>query len=309
MSRFLRFALASSLLAFPVWVLAQQTAPNAATPSALAAPSASTPGNVVITNAKNGGTSSFNYNSGVGLITKDVVLRQIGEKFVLRAQRVRYSKNDNRATANGNLIVETENSSIRGGQLFGDFNTKIISITGDVNISAHGRNDGMNKNNAGHKAVRIACNRLDWNYTTRQATIVGGIRMVQEDRVGTCNKIIFNEPQNTVQLIGNVRFGNSKNQQFLGDDVVIRLDESVVETQSQIVIKSQTNTGAKSSKTKAAAPRIIPGRINSNVADLPAPPPPIESLVPTPTPSPAPTAKPTPRPEATPVPTPTVEAS
>lgn len=308
MSRFLRFAFAGSLLVLPAWVLAQQVAPpGAATSRALAAPSASTPGNVVITNARAGGTSSFNYETGVGLITKDVVLRQTGEKFVLRAQRVRYSKNDNRATANGDLSVETENSTIRGGQLFGDFNAKIISITGNVSISAHGRNDGIGKNNAGHKPVRIACNRLDWNYTTRQATIVGNIRMAQEDRVGTCNKIIFNEPQNSVQLMGNVRFGNSKNQQFLGDDVLIRLDQSVVETQSQIVIKSKTNsgTGVNPSKTKAAPPKSFPGRVNSNVANLPAPPPPIESLVPTPTPSPSPkpTATPTPRPQATPTPT------
>lgn len=304
MSRSFRFAFAGSLLVFPVWVLAQQVAPNAATPRALAAPSASTPGNVVITNAKAGGTSSFNYETGVGLITKDVVLRQSGEKFVLRAQRVRYSKNDNRATANGNLSVETENSTIRGGQLFGDFNAKIISITGNVSISAHGRSDGINKNNSGHKPVRIACNRLDWNYITSQATIVGNIRMAQEDRVGTCNKIIYSQPQNTVQMLGNVRFGNSKNQQFLGDDVLIRLDESVVETQSQIVIKSKTDTGtgAKPSKTKPVAPKNFPGRVNSNVANLPAPPPPIESLVPTPTPKPAPTVKPTPRPQVTPTP-------
>lgn len=309
MSRYFRFVFAGSLLVLPALVLAQQSAPTTvATPQALAVPLASTLGNVVITNAKAGGTSSFNYETGVGLITKDVVLRQSGEKFVLRAQRVRYSKNDNRATANGNLIVETENSSIRGGQLFGDFNTKIISITGNVNISAHGRNDGMGKNNSGHKPVRIACNRLDWNYVTSQATIVGNIRMVQEDRVGTCNKIIYNQPQNTVQMLGNVRFGNSKNQQFLGDDVLIRLDESVVETQNQIVIKSNTNAGAKSSKTKAAPPKTFPGRVNSNVADLPAPPPPIESLVPTPTPTPKPTATPTPRPQMTPPPASEIDA-
>ena len=305
MSRLFRFAFAGCLVALPVWVWAQQTAPNAATPTALpqalAAPSASTAGNVVITNAKAGGTSSFNYQSGVGLITKDVVLRQVGEKFVLRAQRVRYSKNDNRATAAGDLAVDTENSTIRGGTMYGDFNAKIISITGNVVISAHGKNDGMNKGGAAHKPVRIACTRLDWNYTTRQATIVGNIRMAQEDRIGTCNKIIYDEPQNVVRLLGNVRFGNSKQQKFLGDDVVIRLDENVVETHNQIVIESQTDAGS-GSKPKAATPTTIPSRVSSNVADLPAPPPPIETLVPTPTPKPKPTARPTPRPTTAPIP-------
>ncbi len=299
MSRFLRFAFAGSLIALPVWVWAQQATPIQ-TPVALAAPSAATAGNVVITNAKSGGTSSFNYQTGVGLITKDVVLRQTGEKFVLRAQRVRYSKNDNRATAAGDLSVDTENSTIRGGTMYGDFNAKIISITGNVIISAHGRGDGMNKGSAGHTPVRIACTRLDWNYTTQQATIVGNIRMAQEDRVGTCNKIIFDVPQNVVRLLGNVRFGNSKNQQFLGDDVVIRLDENIVETKSQIVIRSDTNA-ASGGTAKAATPKTFPGRVGSNVADLPAPPPPIETLVPTPTPKPKPTARPTPRPQVTPI--------
>ncbi len=298
MSRFFRFAIAGSLLALPVWVWAQQATP-VQTPVALAAPSAVTKGNVVITNAKSGGVSKLNYETNVGLITGDVVLRQTGEKFVLRAQRVRYSKNDNRATAAGDLSVETENSTLRGGTMYGDFNSKIISITGNVTISAHGRSDGINKGNAGHTPVRIACTRVDWNYTTRQATIVGNIRMAQEDRIGTCNKIIFDEPRNVVRLLGNVRFGNSKNQQFLGEDVVIRLDENTVETKEQIVIRSDTNA-ATGKTTKTAPPKTFPGRLGSNVAELPAPPPPIETLVPTPTPKPKPTARPTPRPQATP---------
>ena len=301
MSRFFRFALAGCLVAVPVWVWAQQPAPNAATPSALpramAAPSAQTPGNVTIVNDQSG-TVDYNYATGVGLMTKNVVLRQVGEKFVLRAQRVRYSKNDNRATATGDLFVETENSTIRGAQIYGDFNAKIISFTGQVVISAHGKNDGLNPNNPAHKPVRISCNRLDWNYATRQATIVGNIRMAQEDNIGTCNKIIYNEPQNAVNLLGNVRFGNSKQQQFLGEDVVIYLDESRIVTNKGVVMKSNSDGGPKP-KSTSKPPTTFPNRVQSNpVADLPAPPPPIETLVPTSTPKPAPTARPTPRPTA-----------
>ena len=303
MSRFTRFALAGCLVAVPVWVWAQAPARNAATPTAspsalpqaLAAPSAQTPGNVTIVNDKSG-TVDYNYATGVGLMTKNVVLRQVGEKFVLRAQRVRYSKNDNRATANGDLFVETENSTIRGAQIYGDFNAKIISFTGNVVISAHGKNDGMSPNNPAHKPVRISCNRLDWNYATRQATIVGNIRMAQEDNIGTCNKIIYNEPQNAVNLLGNVRFGNSKQQQFLGEDVVIYLDQSRIVTNKGVVMKSSADSGPKQKPTPKP-PSAFPDRVQSKpVSDLPPPPPPIETLVPTPTPKPAPTARPTPRP-------------
>ena len=308
MSRFFRFACAGCLVALPVWVWAQQPAPNAATPTALpralAAPSAQTPGNVTIVNDASG-TVDYNYATGVGLMTKNVVLRQVGEKFVLRAQRVRYSKNENRATATGNLFVETENSTIRGAQIYGDFNAKIISFIGNVVISAHGTNDGLSPNNPAHKAVRISCNRLDWNYATRQATIAGNIRMAQGDNIGTCNKIIYNEPKNAVNLLGNVRFGNSKQQQFLGEDVVIYLDESRIVTNKGVVMKSSSDTGPKPKPGKTKPPTAFPDRTTSNpVSDLPAPPPPIETLVPTPTPKPQPTARPTPRPTATPEATP-----
>ena len=309
MFRFTRFVFAGCLVALPVWVWAQQPAPDAATPptssalpQALAAPSAQTPGNVTIVNDK-GGTTDYNYATGVGLMTKNVVLRQVGEKFVLRAQRVRYFKNENRATAAGDLFVETENSTIRGGQLFGDFNAKIISFTGKVVISAHGKNDGIGTNSLAHKAVRIACDRLDWNYATRQATIVGNIRMAQDDNIGTCNKIIFNEPKNAVNLLGNVRFGNSKQQQLLGEDAIIYLDESRIVTNKGIVMKSGSGAGnAPVARPNTKAPAAFPNRTQSqSVAELPAPPPPIETLVPTPTPKPKPTARPTPRPTAAPL--------
>ena len=309
MSRSLRLALAGCLVALPVWVWAQTPKPNAATssalpsalPRAMAAPSAQTPGNVTIVNDSSG-TVDYNYATGVGLMTKNVVLRQVGEKFVLRAQRVRYSKNDNRATASGDLFVETKNSTIRGAQIYGDFNAKIISFTGNVVISAHGKGDGMNPNNPTHKPVRISCNRLDWNYATSQATIAGNIRMVQDDVVGTCNKIIFNEQQNAVNLLGNVRFGNSKQQQFLGEDVVIYLDESRIVTNKGVVMKSSSDADAgPKQKSTPKPPTDFPDRAKSNpVAELPAPPPPIETLVPTPTPKPKPTARPTPRPTAAP---------
>ena len=305
MFHFTRLVFAGCLVALPVWVWAQQPAPNAATPTALpqalAAPSAQTPGNVTIVNDKSG-TTDYNYATGVGLMTKNVVLRQVGEKFILRAQRVRYSKNENRATAAGDLFVETENSTIRGGQLFGDFNAKIISFTGNVVISAHGKNDGIGTNSLAHKPVRIACDRLDWNYATRQATIVGNIRMAQDDNIGTCNKIIFNEPNNAVNLLGNVRFGNSKQQQLLGEDAIIYLDESRIVTNKGIVMKSGSGAGnALAAPPKPKAPTAFPNRTQSQpVAELPAPPPPIETLVPTPTPKPKPTARPTPRPTAAP---------
>ena len=289
MSRTFYLCLACAVGALPVWVWAQ----NPPSPAAVTVPQASTRGNVVIRNALVGGTASYNDTLGTVVLTKDVTVSQTGEEFFLQAQRVNYSRPRNQATANGNLSVKTRSSTVRGTQLFGDFNTKMLSFTGDVVISAHGKSDGMSaslRDSLNRKPVRIACNRLDWNYATRQATVAGNIRIVSGDSQGTCNQIVYDEPRNIVHLLGNARFTNSKNQQFVGEDLVIYLDEGTVQTPNRITVTTQVEDAPKT--TAKPAPKIaIPGRLSVEGADTQfQAPPPISSLLPTPTP--APTAAP-----------------
>ena len=298
---------ALTVAAVPVWVWAQtKPSPNQSALLLAAPPSAQTPGNVVIRNAKSGGTASYNDAQGVVVLTKDVTVTQTGEEFFLSAQKVRYSRPQNQANATGNLKVQTRNSTLRGAQLFGDFNAKMLTLTGQVIISAHGKNDGMTGEfgqQLGRKPVKIACNRVDWNYQTRQAILSGHLRMVQDDNIGTCNKIIYDEPQNAVHLIGNVRFGNNKKQQFIGNDVVIYVDSGVVQSQDQIQVVSPVE--AAPTKPTKPAPRIeFPKQSTVSTEDIAPAPPPISSLVPTPTPKP--TSAPVPKPTSAPSPEPTV---
>src|SRR2546421_668043 len=56
------------------------------------------------------------------------------------------------------------------------------------------------------KPSRMACDRIDFNYDTRQAVVSGSIRMNQEDNYGTCQQIIFDERRNIADLRGEVEF-------------------------------------------------------------------------------------------------------
>ena len=280
-----------SRLLSPILALAAASAPAAIlvqAPPAPAAPAAKTGGDVEIL----GGKLSYSDANGVSVLNGGVTLREVGKEFELTASAVTYNGPQNQASARGNLKVETTNSTIRGAQLFGDFNKKLLSISGNVVISAYDKGNGMNsfRSTQARKPVRIACNRLDWNYTTRQATLVGNLRIVQADNSGTCDTIIFDEPNNVVTLKGNVRFGNSKNQQFIGDEVTIYVDKGIVKAPN-VLMRSRVDSASSSAKTPATkpAPPIVFPKQNSAApgignVELPKAPPPIETLVPKSTP-------------------------
>lgn len=253
---------------------------------AVAAPAAKTPGNVVIDAAK----SSYTDNNGVSVLNGGVTIKEVGKEFSLTANDVIYSQPKSQASAKGDLKVTTHNSTIRGAELFGDFNKKLLSISGNVVISAYEKGDGMSgfRSPVARKPMRIACNRLDWNYVTQQATLVGNIRIVQADNSGTCDTIVYDEQKNIVYLRGNVRFGNSKRQQFVGNEVTVFVDKGMVSAPN-ITIRSGVDAPGQTVKTpviKAAPPVVFPGATNLNTGNiaLPKAPVPIESLVPKSTP-------------------------
>lgn len=261
----------------------------------------------------NSSEGQFDDTTGVSILTKDVTVTQSGEDFILYAQRVVYSRPKNQATAFDQLRIETRQSTIRGTRLFGDFDTKVLSVIGDVVVTSYGEDDGVQTPGSAkkraeekRKPVKITCDRLDWNYDTRQATLVGSILMTQEENVGTCDKIIYDETKNAAQLIGNVRFGNAKKQQFLGDDLVVFVDTSRVQTNKGIrVIGPVDNIADEKPKTAPKPTTAFPEPATPDeTLELPAPPPDIDTFLPkanapkaaaTPKGKPAPKTTPTPK--------------
>lgn len=286
---------------------------TAATAPATAAPRPKRDGEVRINTGK-GGTKTSNLDTGISEINGDVVMTQDGEDFILYAQKVINSDPKRQATATGQLRVETRDSTIRAVRMFADFNTKIISMIDSVVISSYGEGDGIQtegqiaeRAKKKRKPVRIACDRLDWNYDTQQAILVGNIRIVQDDSVGTCNQIIYDEPINAARLLGDVKFGNPKRQRFLTDELILFVDSGQVQTEANVNLVGPVNNAADKDNpapkpTKPAENFPKPAAIGDDNT-FPAPPPDIDRFLPKPVVPAAPAKKPeTPTPVAKPEP-------
>jgi lipopolysaccharide export system protein LptA len=203
------------------------------------------------------GKAVYDDQRGIARITKDVRVTQAGEDFILYADDVTYNRTKNQAIATGNIRVETRDSTIRGTSIFADFDTKIISITGNVTMSSHGEKDGIVNGRRGfrdevtHKPSNLVCKRIDWNYENRQAVITGDIRMIQGANVGTCNRIRFDERQNIAFLEGNVIFEDREKERTMRtSELTIYIDENQIQTSKSTVVVMKPDNA-----TKSATPR------------------------------------------------------
>jgi len=249
MNRRSLFLLSLALPIIPVAVLAQNVLAQNANPTPApkkAAPSAQTPGNVVIRNSP-AGTALYDDARGIAKLTKDVSIVQTGEDFILKAQEATYNRPKNQAFARGSLSVDTRDSTIVGDSIFADFNNKTMTVNNNVTVSSHGKGDGIAGSNTGfrsevrRKPVKITCTTAEWNYETRQAELTGNIRITQEENTGTCDSIFYDEGLNIIQLRGKARFGNTKKQTFIGEDMLIYVDTGQVQSKKPIQIKIPSN--------------------------------------------------------------------
>lgn len=280
-------------------VLLLLIAPGVATAQAAPADAATPPKEEakVRLEAGEGGTKTKNYDTGLSELNGDVVITQDGEDFILYAQKVVHSDRKNQATATGDLRVESRESTIKSVKMFADFNTKIISMVESVVISSYGEGDGIQTDGIAarraekkRKPVRIACDRLDWNYETKQAILVGNIRIVQGDSAGTCNQIIYDEPKNAARLLGNVKFGNAQSQQFLTDELILFVDSGLTQTNAPVRLVGPVNNVAAAQVKPATKPTEAfpePAKIGDDTT-FPSPPPDIEKFLPKPGVPPAP---------------------
>ena len=314
------FSLALILAVAPAVAVAQgaPTAPATKTP-ATKTPATKTPANAPIADAATapvkagevrleageGGTKTSNYETGISEINGNVTITQDGEEFILYARKVVNSQRKNQATATGELRVETRDSTIRAVKMFADFNTKIISMLDSVVISSYDEGDGIQTDGQlqkriekKRKPVRIACDRLDWNYETKQAILVGNLRIVQGDSVGTCNQIIYDEPENAARLLGDVKFGNTQSQRFLTDELTLFVDSGLTQTEAGVRLVGPVNNVADGTGQTAIQPakpaQLFPKPATiGNDASFPAPPADIEKFLPRPGVPAAPGKKPT----------------
>lgn len=237
-------------------------------------------GEVTIRNAPDG-ISTYEEARGLAHITKNVVVTQTGENVVIYAQDMTYNRIRNAANASGQLSIETRESTVRGKQLFADFNARLATITGSVVITSHGKNDGVAPGNRGDlqkKPIKITSDRVDWNYNTRQATVTGHVKITQGPNSGTCDSITYDERDNRVRLNGRAFFGDNENRTFLGSDLLIYLDENRVFSNKPVTIRFKEKDGMNGVAAPPAPKRRVPFPVAPSLPkgvlnDVVAPPP------------------------------------
>jgi len=256
------------------------TAPVAA-PGATPAPGS---GLVTIRNAPTG-TVIYDDTTEIARMTKDVRVTQAGEDFILYADDLTYNRLKNQAVATGNLRVETRDSTLTGLKIFADFNTRIITVTGSVVISSHGKQDGIAADKKGfrdqlsHKPSTLICDKVDWDYEIHQATVTGNIQMIQADNRGTCDRIIYDEQKNVSDLEGDVHFSDGKKRTFLCNQLTVYMDANKVDSSEPCTISfprdvdvTGTPAPAKTPVDFGPPPDISPNDVNQfNTGGTPTP--------------------------------------
>ena len=204
-------------------------------PSGAATDKSRTPGAVRFTAR---GEVTLDLERKVRHAVRNVQLWQEGEDFILYAEDVTHYGTDNTGTARGNLHLESRDSTIIGDLLQADFTEKMMTLTGNVVLKSHGEKDGLRGQGDGktvrgevlHKPSSLTCERLDYDYETRQATLTGSIRMRQGENFGTCDRILFDEARNIVRLIGNVKFINGDRQTIEVPEMTIWIDKNMIQS-------------------------------------------------------------------------------
>ena len=274
-----KFSLALLALA-PLVALAQP----AKTPAASAPKGADTGGAPFTIKNASDGTTTYDTERGIGHMTKNIVVTQTGEDVVIFAQDATFDRNRNVANATVQLKVVTRDSTITGAKLFADFDERTATITESVKITSHGKKDGVApglRGEATKKPITVLCERVDWDYDIRQGTATGNIRIFQDANRGTCNKIIYDEKRNIINLLGNVRFVVDKKGTFIGQNILVYLQEGRISgTGIKFVPLAgeglQNSTPSKTRTPKQGtpfgpAPTLPPDLVGTVVAPPPAP--------------------------------------
>lgn len=274
MKRHVFFALFGATLT--VAAIAQTSTAPKAVPSPAQPAAKAQRGDVRIRNAKDG-SAVYDNRRGISRITKNVVVTQEGEDFILRAEEIVYNENTNEAIGRGNLDIQSRDSTIVGDAIRADFDRKVITITGRVTMNTHGKGDGIRSaRDPKRKPSQITCDRVDYNYENRQAIVTGGIRISQENNVGTCERILFDEDRNYAQLQGAVTFRNTQSGQTIkSTDIEVWIDDNVVKASNRTTVTSpdKRTPRAPAPRTTIPPPAALPDDLGDQFG-RPIPPPP-----------------------------------
>ena len=147
-----------------------------------------------------------------------------------------YNEADDTARATGHLKIVGPESTITGDMATTDFDAEIATVVGNVTViaqqkkeeaSAEEENKPSKFEEYREKKTTITCPKIVYEYSddVKRVTFPGPVKAVQEDKTSWADKAVYEEIEDIVTLIGNVRVKTEKGEEFRSPQVVISVED------------------------------------------------------------------------------------
>jgi len=163
---------------------------------------------------------------------KRTVLMKGNVKFVhgnttMVSDKVEYDEESRIASSPGKLSISDPECDITGDRGSADFRKRIGVVEGNVVLLVKPKKteqDTADSNSVKSKlkeSTTITCDRLEYNYRTKVATITGNVVFKQTGRSATAQKAVYDDKKQFLTLSGNVKGIDEKGQTFAAPDSVV----------------------------------------------------------------------------------------
>jgi len=161
------------------------------------------------------------------------------EDVTMSMDQCEYDDDHQTGTGGGHLKLTDPESTITGDRLDVNFDQKLAHIIGNVTIvtqkkkkeeaakpAAGEQKEGMAEYR--EKKTTITCTQIDYYYADdkKQATVVGPVKAVQDDKTVTSEKAFYDGVKDEVTLDGNVHLSMENGSQFGSPKLYISLKDN-----------------------------------------------------------------------------------
>lgn len=167
---------------------------------------------------------SWNQTESRATLAGNVVM--IHGETKMTAGRVIYNKSQKTAQATENPHVIDTTTQITGDSINANFGEKLAVVRGNVcMISTPKKTAKESLTSKWNDLLTLHSDELKYYYKQKRMEAEGNLKITQKDRTATAEKALYDETNEVVTLLGNVKCVDSKGQSFEGPKVTISLKE------------------------------------------------------------------------------------
>ncbi len=203
------------------------------------------------------------------------------EDTTLKTDQAIYNKKTEIASSPGKLQIDDSQNTINGDTGTAFYRTRDAIITGkNVVMILRPKQDDKNTPEGSARRefkspAKITCTKVEYNWRTRIATATGNLTIKYEDRTVTADKAIYYGAEETVELVGNVKYTRPNGDKGEAKRAIAKLKEGAEAFYAEGEKGKQLSgtlqvTGDDEDETtpKAAAPAIP--TVGTSPAETPA---------------------------------------